>query len=63
MMIMPSCFAVHRLSDGRWEILAPDDDPRRPPWRHIGVFSYQPPPFWTAPFPALVRASNSWPRN
>jgi hypothetical protein len=30
-------FAVHRLANGQWEIIAPDDDPCRPPWRRIVV--------------------------
>src|SRR5512139_1180064 len=32
-----SVYAVHRLADDQWEILAPDDDPRRPPWRRLVV--------------------------
>jgi hypothetical protein len=30
-------FAVHRISAGRWEVLAPDDDPTRPPWQRAAV--------------------------
>ena len=30
---LPGCYAAHRLRDGRWEILATDDDPFRPPHR------------------------------
>ena len=29
---LPSCFAVHHFDDGRWEVLSPDGDYRRPPW-------------------------------
>ena len=35
----PSCFAVHRLDDGRWEILSSDDDYRRPPWHRVTVIA------------------------
>jgi hypothetical protein len=30
---LPPVFAVRRISDYRWELVGPDDDPRRPPWR------------------------------
>jgi hypothetical protein len=32
-----SLFAVRQLPDGRWEIIGPDEDPRRPPWRRIAI--------------------------
>jgi hypothetical protein len=54
--IMPSCYAAHRLEDGRWEILAPDDDPRRPPWRRAAVIAHIPPPA-VAPFSVCARVS------
>jgi hypothetical protein len=38
---LPSVYAAHRLGDGRWEIVAHDDDPRRPPWRRWTVTSGQ----------------------
>jgi hypothetical protein len=30
-------FAAHLLDDGRWEVFAMDDDPRRPPWIRIAI--------------------------
>jgi hypothetical protein len=30
-------YALHRLAGDRWEIVAPDDDPTRPPWRRIAI--------------------------
>ena len=30
-------YAVHRLADGRWEVIAPDADPHRPAWRRVAV--------------------------
>ena len=37
--VLPACYAVHRLSDGSWELLALDDDPYRPAWRRVVVIS------------------------
>jgi hypothetical protein len=31
-------YAVRRLSDGRWELIGPDPDPRRPPWHRWAIF-------------------------
>ena len=33
-------FAVRRLADGCWEIIGPDDDPRRPSWQRFAVLRY-----------------------
>ncbi len=41
---LPDCYAVHRLSDGRWEILTADDDPYRPPWQRVAVLPERRPP-------------------
>ena len=37
--VLPACYAMHRLSDGSWELLAQDDDPYRPAWRWVVVIS------------------------
>jgi hypothetical protein len=37
-------FAVHQLTDERWEILSLDDDPRHPSWRRIAVVAAGLPP-------------------
>jgi hypothetical protein len=39
MMPWPTNFAAYRLPDGRWQLVAPDDDPRRPPWRRLMIVS------------------------
>jgi hypothetical protein len=36
---LPPIYAVRRITDERWEVLGPDDDPRRPPWRRWDVIS------------------------
>jgi len=30
-------YSAHRLDDGRWEVLALDDDTRRPPWIRVAI--------------------------
>lgn len=35
--LLPGCYAGRQLSDGRWEIVAQDDDPLRPSWRRVTV--------------------------
>jgi hypothetical protein len=30
-------WSAHKLADSRWEILGPDDDPGRPPWRRLAI--------------------------
>jgi hypothetical protein len=43
---LPSCFAVHRLDGGCWEILSPDDDYGRPAWvRFARIASFDIEPF------------------
>ena len=39
---LPAIFAVHRVAGGCWEVLGPDDDPRRPPWRRWAVIARAP---------------------
>jgi hypothetical protein len=35
---VPSVFAMHRLADGRWELLGRDDnDPCGPSWRMVAI--------------------------
>ena len=38
---VPPVYAGRQLSDGRWEVVAPDDDPYRPSWRRWMVISEQ----------------------
>ena len=37
MLDVPPIFALRRISGDRWELVGPDDDPRRPSWRRWGV--------------------------
>jgi hypothetical protein len=35
----PPIFAVRRLTPDCWELVGPDEDPYRPPWRRWAVVS------------------------
>jgi hypothetical protein len=52
----PACYAVHRLPGDRWEIVATDDDPRRPPWRRVEVVSCSSARPIRAPAPRRMRS-------
>jgi len=34
---LPAIFAIRFLDDGRFEVVGPDGDPRRPPWRRHAI--------------------------
>jgi len=48
MVDLPAVFAIRRLEDGCFEVVGPDGDPRRPPWRRHAIVD----PAW----PRLLRA-------
>jgi hypothetical protein len=40
---LPPVYALRRIEDDRWELIGPDDDPRRLPWRRWAVVTRQAP--------------------
>jgi hypothetical protein len=39
-MTRPPIYAVRRVTDDRWELVGPDDDPRPPPWQRWDVMHF-----------------------
>lgn len=61
-MGLPLIYAARRLDDGRWELLGPDDDPRRPSWQRFAVLRCAGDTQHAAPLPrvpAITKAQRS----